>query len=148
LGSIRLKCWENLTAGLTGWLYLRGSCAPADCAWPDWEGAESSTPSPNLVPLNAQYAPLSDARPWSPTQPATHPFHYRTLRIPPVPQRASQGLVRGDDASRPQRTLRTVLIPLMPCTLKPSLARVWTCFIPLCAPSGEGLISASNEFEA
>ena len=55
MGSIRLKCWENMTAGLTGWLYLRGSCAPADCAWPDWEGAESSTPLPNLVALDAEY---------------------------------------------------------------------------------------------
>ena len=77
MGSIRLKCWENLTAGLTGWLYLRGSCAPADCAWLDWEGAESSTPSPNLVPLSAQYRTTQRRTPLVP-----YPAHDPPVSLP------------------------------------------------------------------
>lgn len=95
LGSIRLEVLENWTAGFMGRLYLRSSCAPADYACLDAAGAEGSAASPKLAPLSAQYRTIRDARPWSPTQLTTHPFHYRTLRIPPVPQRASQGLARG-----------------------------------------------------
>jgi len=132
-----------------GRLYLRGSCAPADCACPDAAGAEGSAALPKLAPLSALYRTIRDARPWSPTQLTTHPFHYRTLRIPPVPQRASQGLARGKDASRPQRASRLRGIPLLSCVSMPSLAPIGDAFhFTECLSVKGWLLSPSNKLEA
>lgn len=150
MGSIRLKVLGNWTAGLTGWLYLRGSCAPADYACPDAAGAEPSTLLPNLVALSDQYRTTHDARPWSPTQLATHPFHYRTLRIPPVPQRASQGLGQGVTVRR-DHNVPHVLLAFLCCPARQSprlrpFGRV--SFRWVGERASQRLISASNDFEA
>jgi|SRR5690242_8335207 len=91
-------------------------------------------------------APLSDARPWSPTQLATHPFHYG---FRPFPRGQVRDHARGCDTSRPQCASRLASIPLLPRASKSSLAPIWTCFISLGRLARERPpYSASNEFKA
>ena len=126
-----------------GRLYLRSSCAPADYACPDAAGAEGSAALPTLAPLSARYRTICDARPWSPTQLTTHPFHYRTLRIPPVPQRASQGLARDSPGGRMHRDRNVphVCAAFLCCRACqcPHLRSLGTRFISPSAPVGEAL---------
>lgn len=149
MGSIRLKVLEKLTAGLTGWLYLREQLRPCRLRLAGFGGCRT---------LHA-FAQFSATKGSIPHHSATHalgpllsprPTRFTTVRFGfrPFPRGQVRNLVRGDDASRPQRASRLPCIPLLPCVSKPVLPPTRTCFISLCELASRGLTSASNDCEA
>lgn len=114
MGSIRLKVLENWTAGLTGWLYLRGSCAPADYACPDLASAERSTLLPNLVALSDQYRTTQRRMPLVPYSardpPVSLPYASDSARSP----EGKSGTLPGDTMRR-DHNVPHVLLSFLCC---------------------------------
>ena len=99
-GSIRLKVLDNLTAGLTGWLYLRGSCAPCRLRLSKFGGCRDSTPLSKLGPPSAQYRTSQRRTPLVPYSahdpPVSLPYASDSARSPEGKSGTRQGRRRTE----------------------------------------------------